>query len=64
MAYGHYDKKYDIETNTEKSVKFFKNFNSVYILLPVDIDKKRFIIYTHKQRVTSLFHQPAASVNN
>jgi hypothetical protein len=33
-------------------------------LLPVGIDKKRFIIYTHKQRVTALFHQPAASLNH
>ncbi len=31
----HYETIYDIEGNTEKSVKFFKYFSSVCILLPI-----------------------------
>ena len=40
--HGNYEAIYDIERNTEKSVKFFKYFSSVCILLPV--------LYWHSQK--------------
>jgi len=47
--HGNYEAIYDIEANTEKSVKFVKYFEYYMYLLPVGIDKKRFMKYTQAE---------------
>ncbi len=37
---SHYEKITNIETNTKKSIKFFKYFDSISILLSVGIEKR------------------------